>query len=328
MTVINIREAEREGARLVIGIGGVSGSGKTYTALQLAFGLANYNAKKVGLLDTENKRGSLYANILTLDGKVHKFLIGDLYAPFSPQRYAEAILAFQAAGVEVLVIDSVTHEWEGTGGCEEIATQGAGKNPRWNDAKFAHKRFMNTLLQSDMHIIACIRAREKVKLEKVQKDGKTVTEYVPQGVLPVQEKNFMFEMTASLLMWNEGKEQQVMKCPAELRHILGREQGYITAADGKALRDWVDGAKQLDAEVERARNTLRTVTEQGLAALQDAWGKTPKNIQKALGEAFKNELKASAQEFDAQRAAAADGGADVAALNERLLGDGAQAAAG
>lgn len=326
MGILNIRQAEREGARLVIGISGISGSGKTYTALQLAWGLANYDSSKVGFLDTENRRGSLYADALKdKDGKVHKFLIADLDAPFSPARYKQAILEFQAAGVEVLVIDSVTHEWEGQGGCHEIAKPPGSnlKVARWNDAKAEHKSFIGALLQCDMHIITTIRARQKVELKKGA-DGKT--EYVPLGVLPIQEENFMFEMTASMMMWNEGKEQEVLKCPAELRGILGRQVGYITAADGKALRDWVDGAKQLNPEVERARNYLRTTCEQGLAALQEAWKALPGDIRKSINpKGCPDDLKASAQAFDEQRASGAPGGQDLADLNDSVLGNGAQA---
>jgi len=105
MGVLNIRPVESGQSKAVIGIAGVSGDGKTYTALLMARGMVN-NATEIGFLDTENKRGSLYADIL--DGK---FMIGDLYPPFSPTRYAEAIREFQEAGVKVLVIDSVTHEW-------------------------------------------------------------------------------------------------------------------------------------------------------------------------------------------------------------------------
>lgn len=319
MSIINIREAEREGARLVIGLGGISGSGKTYTALQLAWGLARGNAKKVGLLDTENRRGSLYANSL-VDGKgeVHKFLIGDLYAPFSPQRYKDAIMEFQASGVEVLVIDSVSHEWEGIGGCEDIANAGDPKVPRWNKAKGEHKAFMNALLASDMHIIVCMRAREKVKMVKV--NGATAFE--PIGVQPIQEKNFVFEMTASLMMWNEGKAQEVMKCPAELRDILGRQEGYITARDGLALRKWVDGGAKVDPAIQAAQNSLRTVTEQGMAALEAAWKKQPKAMRDTLGDAFLDELKRSAATFDAQRELANTGdGKAVDDLNDSVLGD-------
>lgn len=307
MTIFQIEEAQREGARLVIGLGGVSGGGKTYTALQLAWGMANYDSKKVGFICSENKRGRLYSNSLVdNDGVVHRFLIGDLVAPFSPQRYIEAIQAFEKAGVEVLVIDSVSHEFEGIGGLEDIANAGNPRNPAWNKAKAEHKRFMNALLQSPLHIIACMRAREKVKL--VKRDGKT--EYESQGVLPIQEKNFCFELTASLMMWNEGKSQEVLKCPSELRGILGRQEGYITAADGAALRAWVDGAKQLDPEVERARSNLSLICEKGMDALSAAWTATPKAIQKAIGKDGLAALKASAQAFDAQRTSPDQAGVD------------------
>lgn len=313
MSVLNIRKAEREGARLVVGISGISGSGKTFTALQLAYGLANFDASKVGFLDTENRRGSLYANALRdASGEVQQFWIGDLYAPFSPQRYIDAILEFQAIGVEVLVIDSVSHEWEGTGGCEEIAAAGQ-RLADWKTAKREHKRFMNTLLASDMHVIACIRAREKT-------DFKNPKAPVSLGIQPICEKNFMFELTASLMMWDEGRAQDVMKCPAELRDTLGRGTGYITAQDGKALRAWVDGAKQLDPRVEHAKNSLRTVTEQGMDALVKAWRALPDDVRKAISPngMCPDEFKRAAQDFDAQRTN--DNGRNLDDLNNQVLG--------
>lgn len=317
MSVININLAERAGARLVVGIAGISGSGKTRTALEIAYGLANYDSKKIGFLDTENRRGSLYADALkNAAGDVQRFFIGDLAPPFSPQRYIDAILQFQAAGVSVLIIDSGSHEWEGTGGCEEIAAVNP-RMPDWKTAKQEHKRFMNALLQSDMHIILCLRAREKVEITKV--DGKTVITSL--GIMPICEKNVMFEMTASMMMMDSGKQQMVMKCPEELMPLLGRGKGYITPADGKALRDWVDGAKAVDKEAEHARNSLQTITEQGAASLATAWGKLPKRIQKILdSDGTKATLKASAEAYDKQRAIKTAGGEDVANFNKAILG--------
>lgn len=286
MSVIQIRKAQREGARVVIGIAGQSGSGKTYTAIKLAYGLAGGDGNKVGFLDTENRRGSLYADIVE-----NPFLIGDLFAPFSPARYVEAIREFQAAGVEVLVIDSVSHEWEGTGGCEDIASASTNKVIGWANAKTQHKRFMNLLLQSNMHIIVCIRAREKIDFT----DPKNPR---PLGVQPVCEKNFMFEMTASLMMRDRGREQDVLKCPSDLLPILGRNSGYITEKDGAALSEWINGAKVLDPAVEKFRNSLQSVTEQGLDALKIAWTDTPANIRKTLGPDFLEMLKAAAQSFE------------------------------
>lgn len=298
MGILNIHQAQREGARLVIGIAGVSGSGKTYTALQLAYGLANGDASKVGFLDTENRRGSLYADALP-----SPFLIGDLYAPFTPARYKQAIEEFQAAGVEVLVVDSVSHEYEGEGGYLEIRLPLPGKFAnRDNVAAEQHKQFMRALLQSSMHIVACVRAREKVKIEK---DAQNKAVYIPLGLQPIQHRDFMFEMTASVMMHDMGRYQEVLKCPAELVPILGRGQGYITAEDGQALRAWVDGAKRQDPKIEKARGDIQLVTEKGEDAFKTAWNALTPAVRKALGTGFRDQSLASAQAFDARRAEAA-----------------------
>lgn len=332
MSVIQIRKAQREGARVVCGFAGRSGDGKTYTALQFAYGLANYDPTKIGFLDTENKRGSLYADIFhnhPTHPTKEQFLIGDLHPPFTPNRYMEAIAEFQRAGVEVLIIDSVTHEWEGAGGCVEIAGNATKQVVGWNLAKKEHKRFMNAMLQCDMHIIACIRAREMMDFTNPDKP-------VSLGVLPVQEKNFMFEMTASVLMMEEGKSQKVLKCPEKLRPFLGRRTDYITSEDGKAVRDWVDGAKQLNPEVERFRNMLQSITEQGIDKLREAWGAVPKKIKNTLGKEFLDTLVASAKAYDEARnqggesatatagAPAPDGGG-IAALNRKIANGEAKA---
>lgn len=320
MSVIQIREAHRAGARMVIGFSGISGSGKTLSALLLAYGLVKGDGNKVGFLDAENRRGSLYASpdtyslvqqSLGMPEPPAPFLIGDLYAPFSPQRYIDAIHAFQKAGVEVLVIDSVTHEWEGTGGCEEIATITNSRMADWKKAKAEHKRFMNALLQSDMHVIVCIRAREKMDFTDPKKPRSL-------GIQPIQEKNFMFEMTASLMMWNEGSAQQVLKCPNELRNILGRGEGYITAADGLALRQWVDGAGG-NQTLDKWRNRLQSITENGEKFVREAWGQTPEKVREALGNDFLQSILSSAKAHDQHRQAeqqAAKGSASVDALND------------
>jgi hypothetical protein len=300
--------AKRQGARLLIQLSGPSGSGKTYTALQLAFGLAGKDASKVVLIDTENRRGSLYADILPGKAQFNKL---DFYAPFSPDRYIEAIDAACRAGAEVIVIDSVTHEWESEGGCEWIANQ--TRFPDWKRAKALHKRFMTHMLQSPAHIIACTRAREKVDFTDPKNPIKL-------GIQPIQEKNFSYEATVSLMMHNQGFSQDVLKCPAELQSVLGRGEGYIGAKEGQQLRKWVDGAEQVDPAIEHHRGLLLNVTEQGLAALQAAWLATPANIRKVLGDNFKDQLKASATAFDEGRkaAGATETPSAIAALNSAV----------
>lgn len=294
-----IRTAERQGARLLIQLSGVSGSGKTFSALQLAYGLAGGDASKVIGIDTENRRMSLNADILPGGAK---FRTIDFYAPFSPERYIQAIEAACKAGAEVIVIDSVTHEWESEGGCEWIANQ--TRFPDWKRAKAEHKRFMTYMLQSPAHIIACTRAREKVDFS----DPKNPR---PLGIQPIQEKNFSFEATVSLLMHDQGSRQDVLKCPSELQAIMGRGDGYITAEDGMALRAWVDGGTKVDPKIEHARGMLLNAAEGGVDSLRAAWEATPKGVQKALGKAFIESAKASAGAFDVQRKEAASAAPDA-----------------
>jgi hypothetical protein len=292
MSIVQIADVKREGAKLLIMLSGVSGGGKTYTALQLGLGLAGGDHSKLGFLDTENGRGKLYADSMAVPYKY-----GLLHAPHSPARYVGAIDDFEQIGVSVLIIDSASHEWEGVGGCQDIAEEGNPKLPNWNKAKSEHKKFMSRLLSTPMHVILCFRAREKAKPEVQYVNGFKKTVYVDQGLQPITEKNVVFEATISLMMHQGGQAQEVIKCPAELTHIMGRGQGYITTEDGMALRDWVNGAQPIDQEVNRATFQLQTASEQGMVALQKAWADLTNDVRLKMG-GCPEDLKMVAQAFD------------------------------
>lgn len=293
MGILDIKPAERSGSRVVIGISGQSGSGKTYSALKLARGMVD-SPSEIGFLDTENGRGRLYSNIL--DGK---FLHADLYAPFSPARYRQAIEEFQKAGVKVLVIDSGSHEWEGEGGCSDIADQpllNGKKMADWKRAKAEHKKFMSALLQSNMHIIVCLRARNKT-------DFSNPKDPMPLGLHPVCEKDFMFEMTVSMMMYDNGKVQDFTKLPEELRPIFfesGRDSqhhGYIGEAHGRGLIKWVESGVKIDEEFEHWRSKLQMTASRGVAALTAEATNIPYSV-KAKIRAIWPTLKSSAEEYE------------------------------
>lgn len=272
MSVLNIRPVESGQSKIVIGIAGQSGDGKTLTALLIAMGMVD-NPSEIGFLDTENKRGSLYAEVLG-----NPFMIGDLYPPFSPTRYAQAIKEFQDSGVKVLVIDSVTHEWEGEGGCDDIANSPkADGSPRkvadWNTAKREHKKFMNVLLQSNMDIICCIRAREKTDFTNPA---------LPKslGLQPICEKNFMFEMTSSIMMGSQGTTQKHLKVPSFLKEAFGNGQGYLGIETGKKIRAWLDKGKKENPEIARLKSEALLICEQGVDALTNLWKSIPKDLKK------------------------------------------------
>lgn len=296
MGILKITEAKREGARLLIFLAGVSGGGKTKTAIEMAYGMTGGDGKKVGFLDTESGRGKLYA-----DEVPNPYLYAELTPPFSPERYMQAINEFAATGIEVLIIDSGSHEWEGIGGCEDIAYAGNPRLPNWNKAKGEHKsKFMSPMLASPMHIILCLRARERAKPEKQMVEGKEKTVYVDMGLQAITEKNVMFEATVSLMLHDQGRRQDVIKCPSALQGILGRGNGYITQEDGAALRAWVDGASPLDPKVEHSRGLLKMAAEKGMEELQKVWGSLSKAHKAAIGgkTGCPAELKASAAAFD------------------------------
>lgn len=288
MGILNIRAAKRGGSKAIIGIAGPSGSGKTFTALLIARGMVD-KASKIGLMDTENKRGSLYADIL--DGP---FMIGDLYPPFSPRRFSDGIKEFQDAGVEVLVIDSISHEWEGEGGCDDIANAplAAGKKmANWILAKREHKAFMNTLLQCNMNVICCIRAREKTDF----KDPKNPASL---GIQPVCEKNFMFEMTASMLMENEGKNQTFLKMPSFFKKIFGKGDGYLGIEEGKKIIQWINTGEKEDPEITKVRSVMQMACENGIAGLMEEWKKLTPEMQEKI-KPHMGVYKESAKAYDA-----------------------------
>lgn len=283
--ILNIRPAIREGAKVVIGVCGRSGSGKTLTALKIARGMVAH-AGEIGFLDTENKRGSLYAHELDAP-----FLIGDLYPPFSPQRYAEAIKEFQQAGVKVLVVDSISHEWEGEGGCIDIAENTNSKIANWKKAKAEHKKFMNALLQADMHIIACVRAREQV-------DFSNPSSPKSLGVQPISEKNFMFEMTASVMMENEGRQVNHIKVPKDLKPVfVAAQDGYMGFDVGQGIAKWIGSGVQVSPELISWQNRLQASASEGMEGLAKVWKQVPKPLQAQLA-AHKEQCKSSAMAYD------------------------------
>lgn len=293
-----IRKAIRERAPLLISIAGVSGSGKTFSALRIAAGMAQGGA--VGFLDTENKRGSMYADSKTIMQDMPQgYMIDDLAAPFSPRKYTDIIAEFEASGCKVLVIDSMSHEWDGIGGCQDIAENNKlGGSPNWAMAKREHKRMMNTLLASKMDFIFCLRAQEKVKLEK---DSKGRLEFVPIGMQAIQEKNFVYEMTLSIMLDEKTHLPKITKCPEPLMHLFAGEPQLITPLVGKKLIDWALGAASVNVTEQSLFDSALKEAENGMAALLEHWNALPKSHQVMLKPRL-DEAKAVADMADKHNA--------------------------
>lgn len=282
-SIMEFRPATRALAKFLIVLSSRTGDGKTFSALQLALGLANMDPEKIALIDAENRRGSVYADVF----KPKRFLIGDLMPPFAPERYRRALINVAETGAEVAIVDSYTHSWNGEGGCEDIANRPkADGSPRkmadWITAKRENKKLVNTLLFLPMHVILCVRAQEKM-------DFKIPDKPVSLGIQPICEKNLMFEATISQMLYNGGRERVNLKPNREFDPLIGSE-GCLTAEHGKALRDWMGGLDPL----EKARACLRLAASQGFEQLKTAWSVLTAAQRKELG-AFKDSLKELAE---------------------------------
>jgi len=295
MEAIPIKKAVRQNVPALIGLSGQSGSGKTYSALLLASGMAD--GRKIGFIDTESGRASLYADVLP-----EGFDVYEMCPPFGPRRYIEAIEAFERDGYGVLIIDSMSHAWEGTGGCIELSETPNSKGNvakglnKWAYPKSEHKKMMNKLLQTRMDIIFCLRAREKL----VQTGSGYDATITSQGLQPIQEKDFIYEMIVSMTLDTDSKFPTLTKCPEALEHMFPPDKRLV-AESGTAVKEWLSGGAAVDEPLEQLKNVCRSAAEGGNVALTEFLEGLAPASKESLGrlsESEKNEFRSIANEYD------------------------------
>lgn len=182
---MGFQKATKKQAKARIGIIGPSGSGKTYTALRLATAIG----KKVALIDTEHGSASKYADKFDFD-------VMELF-DYHPQNYINGIKEAEAAGYDVLVIDSLSHAWAGTGGILDIvdtitvkSKSGNAFTTGWREATPIHNNLIDTILGAKLHIIATMRSKTEYVLEDDGKGGKRPRKV---GMAPVQRDGMEYE---------------------------------------------------------------------------------------------------------------------------------------
>lgn len=229
MSQITLRKAERKQAKLRIGLSAPSGAGKTYSALLMAYGMTG-DWNKIAVIDTENKSASLYSHL-------GEFSTVDLDAPFTPERYIEAIRACEDAGMEVIIIDSTSHEWEGEGGCLQINESLANAKFRgntwsaWSETTPRHQRFIQAIIQSKAHIITATRN----KIDTIMTEDKKVKKV---GTKEIQREGFEYELTVNFNIDRDTHKVMASKDRTEL--FEGKDPFIITNDTGKKLIDWAN----------------------------------------------------------------------------------------
>lgn len=224
-----LQKATRKKSKLRLNLSGPAGSGKTMSALRMAYGLIG-NWSKIAVIDTENGSASLYSHL-------GEFLTIDLQPPFTPERYTEAIDICINNGIEVIIIDSSSHEWSGTGGCIEINEKLAQSKYKgntwsaWSQTTPRHDAFVNKVLQSPVHIITCTRS----KMETVMTDDKKVKKL---GMKDIQREGWEYELTVSL---NIDRDTHTATASKDRTNLFeGKDPFMITEATGKIIKEWCE----------------------------------------------------------------------------------------
>ena len=186
---MELRKATRKKAKIRLGLSAVSGAGKTYSGLLIAKGICG-DWNKVAVIDTENNSADLYAHL-------GDFNVLQLSPPYYPEKYIEAIRACEKSGMEVIIIDSITHEWDGKGGCLEIVESLGGKYQDWAKVTPRHQAFLEAILQSSCHIITTVRRKQDYEMVK-DSSGKVKVE--KGGLREITREGFEYELTVNLEM--------------------------------------------------------------------------------------------------------------------------------
>lgn len=279
---MQIRKAERKKAKLRLGISAPSGAGKTYSSLLIAYGITG-DWEKVGLIDTENGSGDLYAHL-------GEYSVIPIEAPFTPDKYIQAIKLFEDNGFEVVVIDSLSHAWAGEGGILDIqsaaaaASKSGNSYTAWREVTPKHNALVNTILQSKCHIIATMRAKTEYVQEK-NDHGKTEIRKV--GLAPIQRDGMEYEFTVML--------------DIALNHTASASKDRTSMFDGQYFKPGVETGKKLLDWLEMGVETVKIDT---LSIIKDKWSELgfsepalDKQLMKAYGTNQRNLTEVSAQDF-------------------------------
>lgn len=245
---MELRKSNRSQARIRMALQGPSGSGKTYSALLLAYGLCK-DWNKIAVIDTENHSADLYSHL-------GNYNVLSLNAPFTPERYVEAIDACENAGMDVILIDSLSHEWEGEGGILDIHSQMVGNSfTNWSKLTPRHNALVQRILTSGKHIIATVRSKQEYVLS--EKNGKNIPEKV--GMKGVQRDGLEYDFTIVF----ELDINNNVTCTKDRSQIFSNKVTFkIDQTTGAAIAKWCkEGEGYSQEEIYKMIRSCKTLEE-------------------------------------------------------------------
>lgn len=235
-----------------------SGGGKSYSSLLLASGMVKANEEKTGkkeriaFIGTESSRDKYYANEFDYD-------ILQISAPYTPEKYIDAIQMAIDAEYKFLVIDSTTHEWSGTGGCLEIHSKIPGNSyTAWQKVTPRHNAFLDAMIETPIHVIATVRGKDEYVLEEV--NGKTVPRKVALGYSQRDGLEYLF--TTSFVVEQDSHVASAVK---DNTHIFENVNSVLSTKHGEELYKWATSG-----DLEEKTKVLESSKEEGKKIMVEA----------------------------------------------------------
>ena len=240
---MNLRRTSKKQAKIKLALQGCAGSGKTYSALLLAYGLCG-EWSKIAVIDSENGSADLYAHL-------GNYNVLPLQDSFTPETYMEAIGICENAGMEVIIIDSISQCWDNL--LEYHANLQGNSFTNWQKVTPRINAFMHKILQSDKHIICTMRCKQDYVLN--EKNGKMVPEKV--GLKAVMRDGIDYEFT---IVFDINMKHQAIASKDRTNLFMGKPDFTITPTTGEIILDWCNDGVNVDM-IKQKINAARTIDE-------------------------------------------------------------------
>ena len=320
--MIQLQKAKRSLARIKLAVGGPSGSGKTMSSLLIAYGLIQGEHPdwtpamcwdKVCVIDTENGSACLYVGTSVGATRIGEYYTIPMSAPYEPAKYIDSIHAAEQAGMSVIIVDSYSHSWVGTGGALEkvgkIAARSGNSYTAWRDVTPEQTKLLDCILQSPCHIICTIRAKTEY-IQTKDNNGKTVIKNVGMGLQARDGTDFEFSTVFQL-----DNEQHTANATKDRTGLFDGKYFTITPETGKEIYQWLStGAPEKPAVPAPQPAVTPTATE------QPAQPETPAAPAQAAPVAQSEDLLTQAQKMTGEvfKARYNAEGADKQALKQEM----------
>lgn len=240
---MNLRQSSKKQAKIKLALQGCAGSGKTYSALLLAHGLCN-DWTKIAVIDSENGSADLYAHLGTYN-------VLNLSENFTPETYIEAIKVCEDAGIEVIIIDSISQCWDYL--LEYHATLQGNSFTNWQKVTPRINAFMQKILQSRSHVICTMRCKQDYVLS--EKNGKMVPEKV--GLKAVMRDGIDYEFT---IVFDINMKHQAIASKDRTALFVNKPEFIITPTTGQAILDWCNEGVNIEM-IKSKINQAKTIKE-------------------------------------------------------------------